>query len=122
MDTHPPAKSHDLYDILHLVFRSTVPLVSGITLLLGGIWLLTLPLPGWKLIIGLPAAQLGIVLLMFAFDDITKKHLHPENFEILICPFCSHENLIHRETRETSCGNCQKPLKNPEAMGGQPEE
>lgn len=115
MATVPSNPRHNFYEILQLIFRSVVPLVSGMTLLLGGIWLLTLPLPGWKLILGLPAAQLGIVLLMFAFDDITKKHLHPENFEILICPYCAHQNLVLRETRETYCGNCQKKIKNPQA-------
>jgi hypothetical protein len=101
---------HDLYDYIQLIFRGTIPLFSGTVLLAGGIWLLTLPLPGWKLVLGLPAAQLGIIVLMFAFDDITKKQLHPENFKVVICPFCSHENLVHKEIKLTYCGKCQKRI------------
>ena len=107
-------KIHDSYDLVQLIFRGAVPILTGTALLIGGIWLLTLPLPGWKLILGLPAAQLGIVVLMFAFDDVTKKHLHPENYEILICPYCSNENLVNRQTPSMFCGKCQKKIMNPE--------
>jgi hypothetical protein len=88
---------------------------------MGGIWILTLPLPGWKLIIGLPAAQLGIVVLMFAFDDITKKHLHPQNYKVLICPYCDNENLIRQKKKKTYCSQCSKLIKNPIYIGREGE-
>ncbi len=108
-----PTHTHNLYELIQLSSKSFIPFFIGIALFFGGLWTLSLDLPGWKLIIGLPAAQLGIVVLMFAFDKTTKKHLHPDNHEILICPFCNQENLIGPRQKQTQCTECQKIIKKP---------
>lgn len=110
------ANPHDAYDYIALLMRSLVPSVVGLVLLIGGVWLLTLPLPGWKLILGIPAAQMGIVVLMYAFDDITKKRLHPDHLQSLICPFCSFNNLIQPGTKTIHCGRCMKKITRPNEL------
>ena len=47
-------------------FKQIGSIVLASTLFLGGILLLSLHLPGWSLILGLPAVQIGIVFLIFS--------------------------------------------------------
>jgi len=100
-----------LNNLLHTLIRGTIPFFIGASLMAGGIILLTLPIPGWKLIFGLPAVQLGIVFLILAFDDITKRRLHPDNYSILICPECGYQNIIHNKAVQKYCSNCRKLMK-----------
>src|SRR3989344_4447221 len=101
---HPQA-SHT-FDFFYVTVRSIIPFLSGTVLLIGGIWLLTLQLPGWKLILGIPAAQIGIVVLLLAFDDITKKKLNPKHYIEAECPVCRAPILIHEDVTEGRCARC----------------
>ena len=95
-------------DSIYMVLRSLIPFFIGIILMICGVWLLTLPLPGWKLILGLPSVQIGIVILIFVFDDLTKRSLHPTHYTTINCPLCGYENLIFDDASSGCCTNCGK--------------
>lgn len=57
--------NHHGEEITRLIIKSVLPIV----LLLGGLWLLTLRLAGWSIIFGLPMVILGIVFVIYAYDD-----------------------------------------------------
>jgi hypothetical protein len=103
----------NFYRIGEHLLGTIISFGCGLVLLLGGIWILTLPLSGWRLLIGLPAAQLGVVVLVFVFDEATKKRLHPDNYHVLICPYCGQENLVHVGETEIHCQECQKMIEEP---------
>ena len=57
-----------------LIFSAIVSLA----LFIGGIVLLALRIPFWGLFLGLPATQIGIILLIFSFDRLSQEEIEEE--------------------------------------------
>lgn len=51
-------------DSLYQIMR----FVAAIVLFIGGIVILILRIPFWSLILGIPAVQIGLILIIFTFD------------------------------------------------------
>lgn len=49
-----------------LIIKAVIPL----SLLFGGLWLLTLKLAGWSIIFGLPMIVMGVVFLIYSYDEV----------------------------------------------------
>jgi len=52
--------------LTRIIIKAVLPVV----LLLAGLWLLTLRLAGWSIIFGLPMVVLGVIFLIYAYDEI----------------------------------------------------
>lgn len=107
------APNYHVFDEVSILLRGAVSFFIGATLLVGGILMLTLDLPGWKLIIGLPTVQFGIVVLMYAFDEVTKKHSQFSDHQTVICPYCGFNNLTKQSQGKVHCGSCTKNIAIP---------
>ncbi|MDO8341410.1 MAG: hypothetical protein Q7T59_05550 [Candidatus Woesebacteria bacterium] len=57
--------------IVKLVLKTVVP----IFILIGGIALLTLRIAGWSIIFGLPMVVIGVVFLIYTYDEIVSSRL-----------------------------------------------
>lgn len=91
------------------LFTHTLPvLFLSLGLFLGGIALLALRIPGWSLFLGLPATQLGIILLIFSFDKIARSQVGPDNLEITSCPLCGQRVISIVGEEEKLCEDCQE--------------
>lgn len=60
--------------------------IASLTLLIAGITLLALRIPGWGLILGLPMIIFGSVFIIYTYDEVLSRHVghdhHPnENHE-----------------------------------------
>ncbi|AKM83313.1 hypothetical protein A2422_00805 [Candidatus Woesebacteria bacterium RIFOXYC1_FULL_31_51] len=64
-------KHHHLESIVKLVLKTVVP----IFILIGGIALLTLRIAGWSIIFGLPMVVIGVVFLIYTYDEIVSSSL-----------------------------------------------
>jgi len=64
--------------VVMLIFRGFIPIV----MLIGGLVLLGMRLPGWGLFIGLPLVIIGSVFLIYTYDEISKSSLHTPKEEI----------------------------------------
>lgn len=56
--------------------------IAAVVLFIGGIFILTLRIPFWSLILGIPSIQIGLVLIIFTFDAIGRWTVE-ERFEKL---------------------------------------
>jgi len=58
--------------------RVFLSVVVSCILFVGGIALLALRIPFWSLLLGIPAVQIGIVFLIFAFDKLSQEAIKEE--------------------------------------------
>ncbi len=56
--------------------RATLATLIALSLFVGGIILLLSHIPFWSFFLGLPASQIGIVLLILTYERLSKKSLH----------------------------------------------
>lgn len=56
--------------ILIRLICNILRLILILSLFLGGIYILTLQIPFWSLLLGIPATQLGIYLIIILFDEL----------------------------------------------------
>ena len=92
-------------------FSRTLPLVFlSLVFFAGGIVLLLSRLPGWSLFLGLPATQIGIILLILTFDDIARKKFGPENLCVVSCSICGRPTPTPCGQKEDICADCQKKI------------
>jgi hypothetical protein len=57
-------------------------IVGPVFLMVAGLVLLYLRLPGWSLIFGLPVTIIGVVLFIYAYDEILSRGMsHKDTFE-----------------------------------------
>ncbi len=116
-----PAKLTSSAKQLFLIFvTKTVPaIILSLILFLGGIWILTLRIPGWSLFLGLPAAQIGIIFLIFTFDEIIRGKVGRDSLHLLSCSVCGKPTLAASWRKEKICGECaRKMAKKTKTEGG----
>lgn len=61
--------------IISVLLRTLIPLA----LLIGGLFLLFLDLPGWSVIFGIPTVVIGVVFLVYSYDDLVSKRIGGDN-------------------------------------------
>lgn len=113
-DTNPesPAhfKDHVRLALISVLTRDVGRLLLSLCLFAGGIVLLALRIPGWSLILGLPAVQIGIVFLIFTFDGLAQNKVGPRSLHIISCSVCRKATLTPYWQEEKICGECQKKI------------
>lgn len=85
--------------------------ILSLSLFFGGITLLALRIPGWSLFLGLPATQIGIVFLIFTFDEVAKKKVGPDSLKIIYCSVCGEPTVTPIGQKEDICEECQKKIR-----------
>jgi len=76
----------------------------------GGITLLALRIPGWSLFLGLPAVQVGIVFLIFTFDELFRTKIGPNSLQMVHCSVCGKLTPVPYWQKEKICEECQKEI------------
>ena len=72
-----------LEKIIKLIFRGLLPVV----LLLSGIVLLSLRIAGWSIIFGLPMVVIGVVFLIYTYDEVVSKKT-VQTRQVYTCSIC----------------------------------
>lgn len=52
--------------------------VIAIVLFIGGIFLLVFSIPFWSYFLGIPAVQIGIIFMIFAFEKLSNEEINRE--------------------------------------------
>jgi hypothetical protein len=112
MDESPGHPKNDTDQSLSQFFISDLPcLVLSLALFLGGIWILSLKIPGWSLFFGLIITPVGFAFCVYTLDDLAKNIVAPSPFESIKCNVCG-KNTFAKEAREDIiCGLCRKDIQ-----------
>ena len=106
----PTNQSRKRYLLTSLFIRAGISFLIGLLLFVGGLYILTLDLPGWKLLLGIPSAQFGIIILLLTFDEVTKRKLSPDLFIEASCPTCHAIIFLNPDESEGTCPGCGEPF------------
>jgi hypothetical protein len=85
-------------------------LLVSLVLFLGGIGILFLRVPGWSLLLGIPSIQAGIVLLIFAFEEVADRHVGFKDYHLVSCSICGKLTSAPFWQKEKVCETCQKKI------------
>jgi hypothetical protein len=86
--------------------------IISLAIFIGGIYILTLRIPVWSLLLGFPAAQIGMVALIFTFDATLRRKIGQESFYMGICSICGRFCISTRKPGEkVVCIDCAMKLK-----------
>jgi hypothetical protein len=96
--------------LLKFFTKSLPSIFLSLSLFAGGIALLALRIPGWSLILGLPAVQIGLIFLIFTFDEIARNKVGPDSLHLISCSVCGKPILAHQWESEKICIACQKKV------------
>lgn len=90
--------------------KSIGSLILSLVLFLGGIWLLSLRLPGWSFFLGLPAIQIGLIFMIFTFDGFARHKVGPDSLQIITCSICGKPTVAPRGQKRDICPECQERI------------
>lgn len=96
--------------LLYFLIRQLPRLIISLTLFIGGIIILSLRISGWGLFLGLPATQVGLIFLIFTFDEIAKRRVGPQSFHLLSCSVCGQPTPAPSWQKEKVCEECQSKI------------
>jgi hypothetical protein len=92
----------------NLITKTIPAIVLSLVLFFGGVWLLALRIPGWSLFLGLPAVQIGIIFLIFTFDEVMRGKVGSDSLQMLSCSVCGKPTLAPAWQKEKICGECKR--------------
>ncbi|AKM83142.1 hypothetical protein A2422_03825 [Candidatus Woesebacteria bacterium RIFOXYC1_FULL_31_51] len=81
--------------------------IAPMILFAGGVWLLSLRIPGWSMILGLPAIQIGIIFVIFNFDNSSKEILDLSRYHIVKCDICNDPTAAPMGEIHEVCPSCR---------------
>lgn len=96
--------------LLNFATKTLPSILLSLVLFGGGIALLALRIPGWSLFLGLPSVQIGIVLLIFTFDNLARTKVGPDTLHMIPCSVCGQMTLVPHWQKEKICEECQKKV------------
>ena len=96
-------------NVVRLVFRGLLPTVS----VAGGVWLLTSELSGWNIILGIPMTVIGMVFLIYTYDEVVSNKIQPLSQELVRCRRCRRltPRMSGVKPEETVCLSCKRAGK-----------
>lgn len=71
---------------------------------------MVLRIPFWSLFLGLPSVQIGIIFIIFTFDELSQKESENELAGVrqIPCTLCGKPTFIRGVETQGTCGECDK--------------
>ena len=94
--------------LIKLVARIIMPII----MLIGGIILLSLHLPGWSIILGLPVSIFGVIFMIYTYDEVITKSVVNKEKDLKMCPICKKVYPVGKNgrTEDFICNDCREKI------------
>lgn len=90
------------------LFTHDLPgIILSLALFLGGIWLLSLHIPGWSLLWGLIITPIGFVFTVYTLDDVARNVVAPPPFKAVKCNVCGKITYAREDDKDVICNRCR---------------
>lgn len=96
--------------ITQFIIKDSPSIVLSLALFFGGIWLLSLRIPGWSLFFGLIATPLGLVFTIYTLDDVARNVVAPPSFRPKRCNVCGKTTYAKKEDKDFICRRCREDV------------
>ncbi len=94
----------------HLLASDLPCIILSLGLFLGGIWLLSLKIPGWSLFFGLIITPVGFALTVYTLDDVARIVVAPPPFKSVRCDVCGKKTFAREEAQDVICHRCREDI------------
>ena len=95
--------------LIKLIFRGVIPIVFFV----GGVFLFITRVSPWGVILGLPTIVIGMVMMIYTYDEVISKKVVETSEELTRCSVCG--KLTPRQPgvdpRDTFCSVCKTDIK-----------
>ena len=102
------AEKRNLESLVKLIFRGLIPM----TALISGVVLFVSEVSGWGVILGIPMIVIGMVMLIFTYDEAIGKKIDEMSEQFVRCAVCG--KLTPRQPKivpeDTICSQCKKEI------------
>lgn len=91
----------------------TLRVIIPIVFLTSGLVLLSLRIPGWSIIFGLPLIVFGTVFLVYTYDEIVTRTVKPIPEKIVECSICGKPTTKlypWQDEKDVICQNCREDI------------
>ncbi len=89
------------------MMRATARYTISLLLFAGGVWTFTLRIPVWSLLLGVPAIQVGIMLLIVSFDQAAERTAGLKQYHIVSCEVCGNPTAAPIGETHEKCPDCR---------------
>lgn len=93
--------------LIQFIISDLPSIILSLALFLGGLWLLSLRIPGWSLLWGLIITPTGFALVVFTFDDVARNVVASPPFKPKRCHVCGKITYAKEEDKDVICWRCR---------------
>lgn len=107
-----PAHLKDGFKVVFAKFivKDLPSLILSLSLFLGGIWLLSLRIPGWSLLWGLIIIPIGLAFTVYTLDDVARNVVAPPPFKPVKCNVCGKNTYAKEDEKDVICWRCREDI------------
>ena len=103
-------KEKILRPVVQFLIRDVPSIILSLALFLGGIWLLSLRIPGWSLFFGLIFTPMGAAFIVFTLDRVARNRIAPPLFKPVKCKVCGRRAYAKDDKKEVICHRCRQDI------------
>lgn len=96
--------------LVEFIISDLPSIFLSLALLLGGIWILALRIPGWSLFWGLILTPMGAAFTIFTLDKVSRNRITPPLFGLVKCRVCGRKTYVKERETEAICGRCREDI------------
>jgi len=96
--------------LIQFIVNDLPSTILSLALFLGGIWILSLRIPGWSLLWGLILTPTGAALTVFTLDKVSRNKIAPPFFQLTKCKVCGRKTYSKEGEKGIVCGHCRKDI------------
>lgn len=104
-------KDNIIYSLIKFTISDLPAVILSLALFLGGIWILSLGIPGWSLFFGLIFTPMGAAFTVFTLDDVARNKIIPPPFKPAKCNVCGKDTFAKEGEEDVICGRCRKDIQ-----------
>jgi len=97
--------------LIEFFIKDLPSLLLSLALFLGGIWILSLKIPGWSLFFGLIITPVGFAFCVYTLDDVARNAVVPPAFKSVKCNVCGKYTFAKEDEEDVICGRCRKDIQ-----------
>lgn len=104
-------KGNTFYSLIKFTISDLPAVILSLALFLGGVWILSLRIPGWSLFFGLIFIPMGGAFTVFTLDDVARNRVIPPPFKPVKCNVCGKITFAKEGEKDIICAQCRKDIQ-----------
>jgi hypothetical protein len=96
--------------LIQFLVKDIPSVILSLALFMGGIWILSLRIPGWSLFFGLIITPVGFAFTIYTLDSIARNTVASPPLKLIKCNVCGKNTYAREEREDVICGHCREDI------------